>query len=143
MFFFHKYGNDKNPFSFWAFCTKIQPLLLNYPIFFVPGSVCCSSGLCLFHFNLKAVIIIDSIFKHALLLLVWRMENIIKDMSFIIFSIFQMVKVERLAQKLQIMSFIGNFYDNMHQLQPVRYLSVCQELVKDIIFLHCEHVGIL
>ncbi|XP_005091796.1 formin-like protein isoform X2 [Aplysia californica] len=30
----------------------------------------------------------------------------------------QMVKVERLAQKLQIMSFIGNFYDNLHQLQP-------------------------
>ncbi|CAG5120372.1 unnamed protein product, partial [Candidula unifasciata] len=30
----------------------------------------------------------------------------------------QMVKVERLTPKLQIMSFIGNFYDNIHQLQP-------------------------
>ncbi|XP_013087690.2 formin-like protein isoform X1 [Biomphalaria glabrata] len=30
----------------------------------------------------------------------------------------QMVKVERLAQKLHIMSFIGNYSDNIHQLQP-------------------------
>ncbi|BFZ01227.1 hypothetical protein BsWGS_04266 [Bradybaena similaris] len=30
----------------------------------------------------------------------------------------QMVKVERLTQKLQIMSFIGNFDDNIRQLQP-------------------------
>lgn len=32
-----------------------------------------------------------------------------------------MVKVERLAQKLHIMSFIGNFSDNIHQLQPVGF----------------------
>ena len=30
-----------------------------------------------------------------------------------------MVKVERLSHKLTIMSFIGNFYDTLHHLQPV------------------------
>ena len=31
----------------------------------------------------------------------------------------QMVRVERLAQKLTIMSFIGNYFDNIHHLKPV------------------------
>lgn len=30
----------------------------------------------------------------------------------------QLCKVERLSQKLQIMSFVGNYYDNIHHLQP-------------------------
>ena len=29
------------------------------------------------------------------------------------------MKVERLNQKLSIMSFIGNFFDTYHHLQPV------------------------
>ena len=37
----------KNPF--WALCGKIRPLVLNYPLTFVPGSVLCSSALCLFY----------------------------------------------------------------------------------------------
>lgn len=31
----------------------------------------------------------------------------------------QLCKVERLSQKLQIMSFVGNYYDNIHHIQPV------------------------
>jgi len=32
----------------------------------------------------------------------------------------QLTKVERISQKLHIMSFIGNFFDTFHHLQPVR-----------------------
>ena len=39
-------GNDKN--RFWALCGKILPLVLKYPVSFVPGSARCSSALCLF-----------------------------------------------------------------------------------------------
>ena len=39
-------GNDKN--SFQTLGEKICPLVLNSPVTFVPGSVRCSSALCLF-----------------------------------------------------------------------------------------------
>ena len=31
----------------------------------------------------------------------------------------QIMKVERLSQKLRVMSYIGNFFDQYHHLQPV------------------------
>jgi len=34
--------------------------------------------------------------------------------------VLQLTKVERISQKLHIMSFIGNFFDTYHHLQPVR-----------------------
>ena len=34
--------------TFWPLCGKIVPLVLNSTVSFVPGSVCCSSALCLF-----------------------------------------------------------------------------------------------
>lgn len=45
----------------------------------------------------------------------------------------QMVKVERLSHKLTIMSFIGNFFDNLHHLQPVS--SICQAQSSIFIYL--------
>ena len=45
------------------------------------------------------------------------------SLIFIVASIFvvllQLTKVERISQKLHIMSFIGNFFDTFHHLQPV------------------------
>ena len=39
------------------------------------------------------------------------------------------MKVERLNQKLRIMSYIGNFFDTYHHLQPVsmlyNFLGIC------------------
>jgi len=37
--------------------------------------------------------------------------------------VLQLTKVERISQKLHIMSFIGNFFDTYHHLQPVREVS--------------------
>jgi len=43
------------------------------------------------------------------------------------FTVLQLTKVERISQKLNIMSFIGNFFDTYHHLQPVfRALALFQ-----------------
>lgn len=44
------------------------------------------------------------------------------SLCYFIFSM-QLMKVERLSQKLHIMSYIGNFFDTYQHLQPVRTVS--------------------
>lgn len=46
------------------------------------------------------------------------------------------MKVERLTQKLTIMSFIGNFFDTYHHLQPVSFSSVFHPVISGSYALH-------
>ena len=50
--------------------------------------------------------------------------------------IFQLIKVERLGQKLHIMSYIGNFFDTCQHLQPVSSNTVCLYIMLRSAFSH-------
>lgn len=43
----------------------------------------------------------------------------------------QLTKVERLATKLSIMSYMGNFMDNLHLISPVSLLNVTSDEYKN------------
>lgn len=54
-------------------------------------------------------------------LYIWDGQYIIFLLIFTMFLPFQLSKIERLSQKLHIMSFIGNFNENVHHLAPVSH----------------------
>lgn len=54
-------------------------------------------------------------------LYIWDGQYIIFVLIFTLSLPFQLSKIERLSQKLHIMSFIGNFNENVHHLAPVSH----------------------
>lgn len=54
-------------------------------------------------------------------LYIWDGQYIIFLLILTMFLPFQLSKIERLSQKLHIMSFIGNFNENVHHLAPVSH----------------------
>lgn len=54
-------------------------------------------------------------------LYIWDGQYIIFLLIFTLSLPFQLSKIERLSQKLHIMSFIGNFNENVHHLAPVSH----------------------
>lgn len=54
-------------------------------------------------------------------LYIWDGQHIIFLLIFTLSLPFQLSKIERLSQKLHIMSFIGNFNENVHHLAPVSH----------------------
>ena len=61
----------------WALGGKIRPLVLNSPITFVPGSVCCSSALCLFFvFKLDIIIYLKVHYPTSTFKITHNLDNI-------------------------------------------------------------------
>lgn len=68
---------------------------------------------------------------------IWMMGSTLFSCLIFTFSHpFQLSKIERLSQKLHIMSFIGNFNENVHHLAPVSlHKDILQSTICDCHFL--------
>lgn len=78
-------------------------------------------------------------------LYIWDGQYIIFLLIFTLSLPFQLSKIERLSQKLHIMSFIGNFNENVHHLAPVSHpkdklQSICHVLLYCYkqVFISCD-----
>lgn len=82
-------------------------------------------------------------------LYIWDGQYTIFLLIFTLSLPFQLSKIERLSQKLHIMSFIGNFNENVHHLAPVSHpkdklQSICHFLLYCYkqVFISCDDATI-